>query len=341
MSTQSDHLTLNLLIRGFQVSQMLRLAAELGVADQLLEDGERDVCELAHSCGVLPIPLLRVLRALAAFSVFRLTPKGGVAHTPLSLLLRDGVANSLRPAALNLAAPGSWRAWGALDAAMTGGVPHHQAWNTSRFEYLRDHPDEGRNFDLFMSNDPEDHLGAVAAAYDFSGARLIGDIGGGNGALLRKLLARNPGPRGLVFDREHVVAAIAPTDLLGGRIEAVPGSFFDHVPIGASHYLLVRVMHDWPDEDCLRILRNCRTAMSADARLLIIEQILEPDPSFGPPLQYLSDMQMMAMFGSAGERTLTEYNQLLCAAGFAVARVVATRSPFSIIEAVAQQAAVG
>ena len=67
--------------------------------------------------------------------------------------------------------------------------------------------------------------------------------------------------------------------------------------------MLIRVLHDWRDEDCLRILRACRAAMGPDALLLIGEQMLEPDPARGRPTGYLRDMQMMAMFGSARERT--------------------------------------
>jgi hypothetical protein len=330
---QSDHLTLNLLIRGFQVSRILRVVADLGVADEVPQVGACGVGELARSCSVLSTPLTRLLRALAAFSVFRITPEGQVSHTKLSLLLRTDHPDTLRPAALALTAQGSWRAWGVLDVAMTGEVPHQHAWNASRFDYLRDHPGEGRNFDLLMSRDPSH--GAVAAAYDFAGAKLIADIGGGNGALLRTILSRNLDPCGLVFDRKDVISAIDSADLLGGRIKVEAGNFFDDVPRGASHYLLARVLHDWPDTECLSILRRCHAAMSVDARLLIVEQILDPDPSNGRPLQYLSDMQMMAMFGGARERTLTEYRELLQATGFALTRVVDTSSSASIMEATA------
>ena len=329
-----DEVALDLLIRGFQVSRMLRLVADLGIADKIPKEGNCNVRDLAIACAVLASPLLRVLRALAAFGIFRIGADGSVAHSPRSVLLRTDEPNSFHYGAKFWTAPGSWKAWGALDAALVGDIPHQIAWNTSRFQYLREHPEEARNFDAFMANFPDHRHQAVAASYDFSGAALIADIGGGNGEALRRILSQFPGPRGLVFDRDDVVAAIPPDARSGGRIDVLSGSFFDHVPEGADIYLLVRVLHDWSDDDCIRILRNCRTAMTGSARLLIVEQILEPDPTLGPPAGYLIDTQMMAMFGTARERTESEFGGLLQTSGLALARVIATTSPVSVLEVI-------
>ena len=203
----------------------------------------------------------------------------------------------------------------------------------SRFAYLRQHPDEARAFDAMMANFPDNRHAAVAEAYDFSVPGLIVDIGGGSGATLRHILARFPMPRGLVFDREDVVNALTPGDLMDGRIAAQGGDFFEQVPGGADMYLLIRVLHNWEDEDCLRILRACRSAMGSDGTLLLGEQILEPDPARGQTADYLMDMHMMAMFGQARERTEPEFRDLLDRSGFALTRVVPTRSPVSVIEA--------
>jgi hypothetical protein len=312
---------------------MLRLVADLQVADRIAPDGEVAVEALAKTCGVQTQPLLRVLRALAAFGVFTVTSDGRIAHTPRSRLLRTDTPNSLHHSARFWTAPGAWATWDKLDVAMTGGVPHIAAWNTGRFEYLREHPGEARAFDAMMANFPDNRHAAVAAAYDFSGAALIADIGGGNGAALRHILARFPSARGLLFDRTDVVEAIQTTDLMEGRIERTGGSFFDGVPRGADVYMLIRVLHDWPDEDCRRILRNCRKAMAADAVLLIGDQLLEPDPARGQPTDYLVDATMMAMFGSARERTRDEFAGLLSETGFALRRAIQTRSSVWIVEA--------
>ena len=298
---------LDLLLRGFQVSRMLRLVADLGIADRIPPDGDRTLDELAMECSVQPQPLIRILRALASFAVFTVAPDGSVAHTPRSRLLRTDATNSLHHAARFWAGAGSWEAWGQLDAALNGQVPHEAAWNMSRFDYLRAHPDEARQYDAMMAHFPDDRHAAIAAAYDFSGARLIADIGGGDGATLRHILARWPTPSGLIFDREDVVRSIPRDKLLGGRIALASGSFFENVPAGADIYMVTRVLHNWSDDDCRRILRACRAAMGRDALLLLGEQVLEPDPAHGRAADYLVDVQMMAMFGSARTRTAEEF----------------------------------
>jgi hypothetical protein len=333
---RENRMSLDLLIRAFQISQMIRVVTDLGIPDKITVDGRCDVHELAAACSVLSAPLLRVLRALAAFGIFCITADGAVVHSAQSLRLRTDAPNSLHYAARFFAAQGCWKAWGALEAALRGEIPQHVAWNTSRFDYLRDHPGEARMYDAFMAQFPDNRHNAVAVTYDFSGAKLIADIGGGNGEALRKILARYQRPRGLVFDRPDVVEAIPPSACLAGRIEVEGGSFFDRVPADADLYLLIGVLHDWSDDDCVRILRVARASMRSDARLLIVEQILEPDPAIGNPMMYLVDMQMMVMFGSARERTEAEFGQLLAASGFTLLRLLPTRSPVSILEAAPQ-----
>ncbi|BCG83117.1 methyltransferase [Mesorhizobium sp. 113-3-3] len=334
LATDDDREELDLLLRGFQVSRMLRLIADLGIADKIPADGQVMVKDIAAACAVLPEPMLRVLRALAAFRIFEVAADGSVSHTPRSRLLRTDTPNSLHHAARFWTGPGSWGAWNKLDVAMTGGTPHEAAWSIGRFAYLKQHPDEARLFDAMMANFPDNRHAAVAAAYDFSGAGLIADIGGGNGAALRQILTRFSTPRGLVFDREDVITAVTPDDLMEGRITAQGGSFFDQVPAGADIYMLIRVLHDWPDEDCLRILRVCRAAMGGpQARLLLGEQILEPDPARGRATGYLIDVQMMTMFGHARARSVAEFRDLFAQSGFWLRQVIPTASPVSIIEA--------
>jgi hypothetical protein len=217
---------------------------------------------------------------------------------------------------------------------MTGGVPHVDAWGMERFDYLRAHPDEARVFDAMMANFNDNRHEAIPAAYDFSGVGLIADIGGGNGETLRHILRRFPDARGLVLDRADVVQAIPPEDRLDGRLRVQGGSFFEDIPAGADAYLLIRVMHNWSDADCLRILRACRAAMAPAARLLIADQVLQSEPSPSRPTEYLVDMQMMAMFGSARERSREEFASMLSEGGFELRQVVPTRSPVSIVEAV-------
>lgn len=333
LTTDTDREELDLLLRGFQVSRMLRLIADIGVADKIPTDGQVAVQDLASACTVLPEPMLRVLRALAAFQVFQVTTDGFVAHTPRSRLLRTDTPNSMHHAARFWTGRGSWGAWSMLDVAMAGGIPHEAAWNMGRFAYLRQHQNEARNFDAMMATFPDNRHAAVAAAYDFSGAGLIADIGGGNGATLRLILGRFSEPRGLVFDTRDVIDAIRPEELMDGRIVAQGGNFFNDVPSGGDIYMLIRVLHNWSDEDCVRILRSIRAAMGPHSLLLLGEQILEPDPARGRATGYLIDVQMMTMFGRARERSEVEFRTMFDQSGFSLRQVIPTPSPIAILEA--------
>jgi hypothetical protein len=144
---------------------------------------------------------------------------------------------------------------------------------------------------------------------EFRGDETIVDVAGGSGALLAGLLRRKPGLRGIVFDLPETVFD---DHGLGERLTFVPGSFFERVPGGDVH-LLVTILHDWPDEDAVRILRTIRAAMRRDGRLVILEIVVPQgdEPHGGKWL----DLLMLALFGGR-ERDEEQWRTLLAAGGF-------------------------
>jgi hypothetical protein len=231
-------------------------------------------------------------------------------------------------------------------AAMRAMVRGHQlavmlreaAVGQPNFDYLRDHPDEAALFDAFMRHSPDDRHAAVAEALDLAGAGLVVDVGGGDGGLLAALLAANPGLRGLLHDREHVVAG-SPVVLgaagVADRCRVEAGDFFEGVPGGGDVYVLSQVLHDWDDDRAALILRRCRAAMASGARLAVVERVLPElgrEAEAGDPSDFLADMNMMAIL-TGRERTASEFASLLAGAGFAPRGVLATRSPFRIVQA--------
>jgi orsellinic acid C2-O-methyltransferase len=119
----------------------------------------------------------------------------------------------------------------------------------------------------------------VAAAYDFSGMHQVIDVGGGDGRLLTGILRAYPSLQGTVFDlprlgesaRRQITGAG-----LADRYRFVAGDFFEAVPEGFDAYLLKHVIHDWDDARAVRLLENCRRAMSTQAKLLIVEGVYPP-----------------------------------------------------------------
>ena len=165
------------------------------------------------------------------------------------------------------------------------------------------------------------------------GVELAVDVGGGNGAFLNALLARQPDARGIAYDLPGV-AEDAERQRSGARSESrlqfLAGNFFASVPAGADLYLLKMVLHDWNDSDAVRILQNIRTAVPPQGRLLVIEMIIPEGRQRHPAM--LTDLNMMVMTGGR-ERTQTEFRRILESAEFCLVRTIPTLTPFSIIEA--------
>jgi len=101
-------------------------------------------------------------------------------------------------------------------------------------------------------------------------------------------------------------------EALGDRIEFVEGSFFERVPAG-DVYVLSTILHDWPDEQALAILRTIRAAASPDSRLILLEAVVPEgnEPGGGKWL----DLLMLALFAGR-ERDESQWRELLAAGGF-------------------------
>lgn len=159
------------------------------------------------------------------------------------------------------------------------------------------------------------------------------DVGGATGNMLAAILSRHPKPRGVLFDLQHVVGD-APAFLrskgIADRVTIEAGSFFESVPSGGDAYVLSHIIHDWSEEQCITILRNCRKAMKPTSRLLLVEMVLPPGDA--PHPGKMLDIVMLIVPGGQ-ERTAAEYTPLLAKAGFRLERVVPTQSPVSVVEA--------
>jgi hypothetical protein len=280
--------------------------------------------------GAEPRALTRVLRNLAIEGVVEELDGGRFALTPVGERLRDGVPGSLRGAVLARGELYFSAGGRLLQAARDGGVPYEIEHGMAFFDHLAREPAREAAFQASMAGRSAHEAAAVVAAYDFTGVRRLVDVGGGSGLLLRAILAANAGLRGVLFDRPGVVAAVPPIE----RGEIVAGDFFAEVPRGADAYLLSRVIHDWDDDDAVRILARVREAMEPGGRLLLVEAPL-PRRAVDGPLAIRMDLNMLMLFPHARERTVEEYQELMARAGLALDGVLPTSSPagLSVLEA--------
>ena len=317
---------------GFILSRLVYTAASLGIADHLAS-GPKTAADLAAPAECDAASLGRFMRTLTNFGILSLGDDGRFSLTPLGEPLRSDVPGSVRAGILTMAGQWCWQAWEAFPSTVKTGKPAMDiVFGMPAFDWLAQHPDEARRFSETMVVVHGAEPPAIAAAYDFSSCGLIVDVGGASGNLLGHVIKSHSHAKGVLYDLPQAMTdAPARLQALGvaDRVTIQPGSVFDSVPPGADAYLLSHVIHDWNEEKCLTILRNCRAAMTPTSRLLIIELVLREGnaPGFGS-----SDMVMMTMTGGA-ERTAREFAALLERAGLTMTRVVPTTTSASIVEA--------
>ncbi|HYI16481.1 MAG TPA: methyltransferase [Thermomicrobiales bacterium] len=312
---------------GYFLPRCLHVVAELGVADEVGE-APRTAAELAAETGANADALGRVLRLLSAHGVFEVTGNM-VCHSPASRLLRSDHPQSMRAIARMLGLPINWNLVGELGYAVRTGLPALETVHPDGYwEYFAARPEEGQVFNAAMVAKAHGHVAGILDAYDFSGFQSIGDIGGGSGHLLRAILDRQPSATGVLFDLPHVIDGAA--SIASDRLTLQPGDFFrDDLPV-CDGYLLMEIIHDWPDAEAVAILQAVRRATPPDARLLLIEAIVPADP--GPHWSKSLDILMLALFGGR-QRTRPEYETLLDQAGFSLLREIDTGAGISILEA--------
>jgi hypothetical protein len=330
--TQPEHV--RMLATAFIAARCLHVAAELDIATRLGEV-ERSAGELAEVTGCQESAIYRLLRTLASLGIFEERSPGRFGQTPASRHLVDGSPGSLRAWVRTYGDSRSWASWGAFEQSIRTGAPAFEHLHGLQvFDFLAQNPDLAQTFDAAMVENSSLSAAALLDAYDFSRFRVIADIGGGRGLMICAMLARYPHLQGVLFDLPHVQLGAVSSLAAAGyskRCEFVAGNFFEAVPNGADAYFLQRVLHDWDDAHCIRILRCCAAAMSSSARLIASDAVIAPGNEFHPAK--LTDLHMMVMTHGGRERTGEEFSQLLSAAGLRLTRIVATRSPLSLVEA--------
>jgi len=311
----------------YWASRCLHVVAELGVADALGDEAQTAEV-LARACGVKPQPLHRVLRSLSNHGVFAHDGER-FAHNAASRLLRTDEPGSMRSLARMMGLKVHWDAYRELDTGMRTGQPAISAVaDGGLFGYLGAHPEEGRLFHEAMAGKSYAQVGPIVAAYDFSAFRTIGDIGGGLGHLLNAVLQRTPEARGVLFDLPQVIEHARRN--ANPRITYVGGDFFKNPIPPCDAYLLMTVLHDWSDDECVTILNNIKANAPHPAKILILEGVVQPDARD----DFLLDLDIeMLVMATGRERTRKEWNAVISGAGMRLARVIPAGPWSSIMEA--------
>ena len=293
----------------------IRVAATLGLAD-LIAEGVTTTDVLADRTGTDRDALGRLLRHLTSVgllqrdkSEFCLTDLGEALRSdhpgsPAAWLDINGIVGRIDLAQVHL-----------LGSIRTGKAAYPLMYGKGFWEDLATDPDLSARFDAHMgSGDPA----AAVAAYDWTAAGWVVDVGGGNGNLLAGILHAHPDVRGTVVELAGPAdAARHKFDTLGlsARASVVTGSFFDALPPGAGAYVLSNVIHDWPDAEAITILRRCSEAAGDSGAVLLFEGVLEA----GHEMAAATDFDLFMLICCGGrQRTLPELETIATAAGLSL-----------------------
>jgi orsellinic acid C2-O-methyltransferase len=334
--TAGDRERLLGLINAGWTTQVIATAVALGLIDAI-GAGPANTHVLAEAVRAHAPSVARLLRAMTSLDLCAQNADGDFCLTPAGSLLCADADDSLSAWA-ELSGGRIWAQWGRLgESVRTGHSIRKLTLADDDFSHLDEDAKAAELFNRAMVELTLSVARDVAQRVDFCAARRVVDVGGGYGQLLCSILAANPLLQGVLFDMAHATGQLAsPFESAGvaNRCELTTGDFFKTVPHGADVYLLKSILHDWDDERCMVILRNCRRAMLPAARLLIIERIASDRVTASPHDQAVarSDLNMMVANGGC-ERTQAAYLELLEAADLRLSQVTPLSGPYSVIAA--------
>ncbi|MBA0823994.1 hypothetical protein Goarm_020685 [Gossypium armourianum] len=316
---------------------VLKSALELNIIDTISAAGDGAFLSPSQIASALPsknpdAPVLldRMLRLLASHSILKCSvkakEKGEIERLygagPLcKFLVKNQDGGSIAPLLLLHHDQVFMQSWYHLnDAILEGGVPFSKAYGMTAFEYPGTDQRFNRVFNQAMSNHTALIMRKIVDVYKgFDGLKVLVDVGGGIGVALSFITSKYPQIKGINFDLPHVLAD-APTY---SGVEHVGGDMFESVPKGDAIFLKW-ILHDWSDEHCLKLLKNCWEALPNGGKVIIVESILPevPDTSVSSNIVCEQDLFMLAQNPGGKERTLKEYEALALKTGFSGCEVI-------------------
>ncbi|KAI1208147.1 putative O-methyltransferase [Annulohypoxylon truncatum] len=317
-----------------------RIAVELKLFELLKESGEQGMTakDLATKTGADEVLLTRTLKHLAATNVVAETGDDKYIATRLSNAFteprfRDGIIYTYDVAGPSFRGLPEYlkKIKYALPTMLTDG-PFQAAHKTELpfFAWLDQNPPYLEAFNSYMAAyragkpswvDPgfypiSERLIEGFDAGSGDGVILV-DVGGGLGHDLQELKEKHPSLPGklILQDRSEVISTVS-----AGAFQATAHDFFTPQPVkDARAYYLHSVLHDWGDDDCVKILEQLKPALKPGYSRLLINEIIVPDRN--PTWPVTSMDQLVFVLGAMGERTEKHWESILKRAGFKISRI--------------------
>jgi hypothetical protein len=314
------------MVSGGWVAKLVADISRLGIPDYLKTHGTMSAAEIVSKCGLDAKPefLERALRACASLGVFSEDADGRFGPTDLSDVLTLDSPVSVKRFAEVICDSWFWKTWVGLADAIRTGEPQCEAQIGAKFwDFLNANPKALEDFGEAMKSNSVNSMRGVLAHCDFTGIGKMVDVGGGFGHLAIALVEKYPHLQAAVLDQPDLIPIArknGPTDpAVTSRLEYIGGNMFESVP-QADAYVMKHIIHDWEDERCIQLLKNCHHSMHHDGRVFCIDSVIPPMGDAGCVTAKLLDLVMMT-FITGKERTLQQWESLYSAAGFRIVNV--------------------
>jgi O-methyltransferase domain/Dimerisation domain len=326
----SDHEKTLDIIFGRWKSQILYAGVKLGVFD-CVTSVPKKASEIAKQLDLDSSLAYRLLRALGSLDLLREDAKRCFSLTEQGELLGKDHPQTLRGITLLEEGTEHYAIWKHLPAMITDGKQDAflREYGKKLFEYSDSSPHYREVFNQAMSSYSRIQTGWILEAldgYDFSKIRHICDVGGGQGHLLCSILVKYPRITGIVLELENVInnkaLLWAKKMEVQDRCTYTAGNMFDEVP-KADAYIMKMILHDWSDDECVRILSNIYRRTLDEGTVFVAEHMV-PGPEV-PHFSKLFDIHMMCV-ATGRERTAEEYANLLKSAGWSNTRTFYSHS---------------
>ncbi|KAL5561272.1 hypothetical protein UlMin_031019 [Ulmus minor] len=320
---------------GYVEMAVVKCAIELGIAEAIESHGNpMTLTELSSTLGCAPSLLNRVMRFLVHNHIFKeidIRGSKSYSQTTISRMLIKSDENSIAPVIFLESNPVNQASWQKLSVRVLDKEPSafEAATGKDVWSYAVENPAYNKVLNEAMACASKLDMPAIidGCLGVFDGIDTVVDVGGGHGTILRNLVKAYPWIKGINFDQPHVVSSAPKCD----GIENVGGDMFDCVP-KADAVILKLVLHDWGDEESIRILKKCKEAIPQDkGKVIILEAVISKEDKTNAGL--ILDMVMLAHTNTGKERTLEEWAYVLGEAGFSRHTVRSTAAAPSVIEA--------
>ncbi|CAL0318013.1 unnamed protein product [Lupinus luteus] len=268
------------------LDRILRLLANHSIVDCVVVDDENG-----------PPPHLQRLYYMAPVTKYFLYNGGGGSLAPLMVLTHDKIV---------------FESWYQLkDAILEGGIPFNRVHGQHVFQYANLNSSFNQLFNIAMIKGTTLTMNKIIESYKgFEHINKLIDVGGGLGVALNIITSKYSHIQGINFDLPQVIERASPYP----GVEHVGGNMFEYVPHGDAIFMKC-VLHDWNDEDCLKVLKNCYAAIPENGKVIVVEGILPFEPDTADSVKSISQFDVLMMTTNPGGKERSEYEFMTLAKG--------------------------